>query len=124
MKILALLLSFVSWGFAAAPEDPTKAALPASQKQVVTVADFKARLIAAGKWSWNIGTHRGQTIEFREDGSAVHSETLMKYTVDAIGVVTVRHPNGKKAKLTFSKDVTSYEGAWDKTVPLSGKPIE
>ncbi len=93
-------------------------------KGIVTNIDFRNYLVATGKWTWEIGKHRDQTIKFKPDGTALHTELIMKYSIDSIGVVTVRHPNGHSAKVTFSKDFKSYEGAWDKTVPLAGTRIE
>ncbi len=123
MKALLLALALTTTTLAQVPAAAPETGERILSKGIMTLADFKSYLLTTGKWTWDIGAHRGQTITFKADGIALHTELIMKYTVDAIGSVTVRHPNGTLAHLKFDKDFKSYSGAWNKTVPLSGKPV-
>ena len=126
MKALLLALVIATTALAQVAPPPLSSSSLGERilsKGIFTLEDFKSYLLTTGKWTWDIGAHRGQTITFKADGIALHTELIMKYTVDAIGSVTVRHPNGTLAHLKFDKDFKSYSGAWNKTVPLSGKPV-
>lgn len=110
MKTLLALLILATVSFAAPPK-------------ILTTDSFRDYLVESGRWSWNIGKTGGQWIQFKKDGTLTHSTDIMKYQIDAIGVVTIKHAGGARARIEFAKDFSSYEGAWDKRVTLRGERL-
>lgn len=129
MKTLLIALLIAVSALAQTPAQPKSNGnlvgglnLPTPPK-ILTTDSFREYLVKSGRWSWNIGKTGGQWIQFKEDGTLTHSTDIMKYQVDAIGVVTIKHPGGTRARIEFAKDFSSYEGAWDKRVTLRGERL-